>query len=221
MSVNIKKYLEYKERLEAEKKDSMKTMTELLNDDMRDSLSELSLADNHPADIGTEVYERSRDIAYHDKLRHKISAIDAALARFSKGEYGICEHCGREIPLERLDLIPSTTVCTECSRKEEEREQHSFDRQPVENEVLSRPFAHTCNQDSGQIEFDGEDAWQAVARYGTSESLQDLGTNRDIHDVNSLYENGDKWIGAVEEVETIATIREPGNANTIHYSKRP
>ncbi|HUX47370.1 MAG TPA: TraR/DksA C4-type zinc finger protein [Desulfosporosinus sp.] len=203
--------------LREEKAEAIKTATELLNVDMRESLGELSLLDNHPADIATEVYERSRDVAQHDRLIHRVEAIDVALERFDKGEYGRCEHCGQDIPFERLEALPYTTVCTECSREEEMEEQHSLHRDPVENELLNRPFSRTFKDGTDQVEFDGEDSWQAVARYGTSDSAQDLGTNRDVTDPNDAYEDADEVIGAVQYIETIETEREPGNM--IHYSR--
>lgn len=214
------RYTKLIERLREERKDSLETATELFTGDMRESLGELSLIDNHPADIATEVYERSRDVAQHDRLVHRVEAIDVALARFDQGEYGVCEHCGHEIPVERLDALPYTTVCTECSREEEKEEQHSLHREPVENELLNRPFSRTFNDGTDRVEFDGEDSWQAVARYGTSDSAQDLGTNRDVRDPNDVYEDADEVIGAVQYIETIETQREPeGRGNSIHYSK--
>jgi len=206
--------------LREERQDSLETATELFNGDMRESLGELSLIDNHPADIATEVYERSRDVAQHDRLVHKVEAIDVALARFDEGDYGICEHCGQKIPLERLEALPYTTVCTKCSREEEKEEQHSLHREPVENELLNRPFSRTFNDGLDRVGFDGEDSWQAVARYGTSDSAQDLGTNRDVRDPNDVYEDADEVIGAVQYIETLETQREPeGRGNSFHYSK--
>jgi len=205
------RYTKLIEKLREERKYSMEAATELLNGDMRESLGELSLIDNHPADIATEVYERSRDVAQHDRLIHRVEAIDVALARYDEGKYGICEHCGHQIPVERLDVLPYTTVCTDCSRGEEMEEQHSLHRDPVENELLNRPFSRTFNDGTNRVEFDGEDSWQAVARYGTSDSLQDLGTNRNIKDPNDLYEDSDEVIGAVQYIETIETERDPVN----------
>ncbi|WP_407307504.1 TraR/DksA C4-type zinc finger protein [Desulfosporosinus sp. SB140] len=214
------RYSKLIETLREEKQSLMETATEFINGDMRESLGELSVADNHPADIATEVYQRSQDIAYHDRSLHRIEAIDAALERFEKGDYGVCEHCGQEIPYERLELVPYTTVCTRCSQEEEREEQHSLHREPVEDELLNRPFSRTFNDGLDRVEFDGEDAWQAVARYGTSDSLQDLGTNRDISDPNDLYEDSDEVIGAAQFIETLETAREPeGRGNTIHYSQ--
>lgn len=215
------KYETLIKNLRNERAEIMETAVELIKGDMRESLGELSLADNHPADVGTEVYQRSQDVAEHDRLMHKIGAIDGALERYEKGEYAKCEHCGREIPYERLELMPYTTVCTKCSRTEEKAEQHSLHREPVEDELLNRPFARTFNDASDQVGFDGEDAWQAVARYGTSDSLQDLGTNRDISDPNDLYEDSDEAIGAVQYLETLETEREPeGREGTSRYGKK-
>ena len=214
------RYTKLIDSLREEREDSMETASELITGDMRESLGELSLIDNHPADVATEVYERSRDVAQHDRLLHRVEAIDVALARFDQGKYGVCEHCGHEILFERLEALPYTTVCTECSREEEKEEQHSLHREPVENELLNRPFSRTFNDGTDRVEFDGEDSWQAVARYGTSESPQDLGTNRDVADPNDLYEDADEVIGAVQYIETIETQREPeGRGNSIHYSK--
>ena len=216
--VDRSKYRHIIETLRAEKQKWEEIAEELISGDMRDSISELSTIDNHPADIGTELYQRERDVALHDNIKHKVEAIEAALERAERGDFGICQHCGREIPLERLEVLPYTTVCTECSRLQAQEEQDSFYREPVENEILNRPFARTFNDSTEKNAFDGEDSWQAVARYGTSDSLQDLGTNRDDKDVSSLYEDADEAIGAVQEVETLGTVREPGRENTIHYS---
>ena len=213
-------YTQLIKTLREERADAIKTASELLNEDMKESLGELSVVDNHPADIGTEVYMRSQDVAEHDRLKHRVGAIDAALERFDKGEYGKCEHCGHEIQYERLEALPYTTVCSECSSEEEIVEQHSLYRDPVENEILDNPFSRTFNDGKDQVEFDGEDSWQAVARYGTSDSGQDLATNRDIKHPSDIYEDADEIIGAVQYVETLETESEPGQqGNGFHYCK--
>lgn len=161
------------ETLREERKDALETAKELVSEDMRESLGELSVADNHPADIGTEVYLRSQAIANHDRLIHKVGAIDGAIERFEKGEYGKCEHCGVDIPLERLETLPYTTVCIECSLKEEKEEHHSFYREPVESEALMRSILRTSKDGLEELENERENAWQNVESYGTSDSAQD------------------------------------------------
>lgn len=214
------KYSKLIEQLKKDKQEALETARGLISGDMRDSISELSLIDNHPADIATEVYERSRDVAIHDRLQHRVHAMDSALQRYEEGKYGICEHCQKEIPIERLEALPYTTVCTECSRQEEKEEQHSLHRDPVEDENLNMPFSRTFNDGTDRVGFDGEDSWQAVAQFGTSDSPQDLGTNRDLSDPNTFYEDGDEAIGAVQAVETLEVEVEPGFGNTVYYGRK-
>jgi len=64
---------------------------------MRDSTGEISLLDNHPADIGTEVFERGKDIKLAEDAEVVLKKIDEALSRMDAGDYGGCKRCGREI----------------------------------------------------------------------------------------------------------------------------
>jgi RNA polymerase-binding transcription factor len=43
-----------------------------------------------------------------------LSEIVAALERLETGSYGICERCDDPIPLERLEVLPMTRLCTPC-----------------------------------------------------------------------------------------------------------
>lgn len=40
--------------------------------------------------------------------------IDAALDRMAAGRYGRCVGCGRQIPTDRLDVLPMTALCMSC-----------------------------------------------------------------------------------------------------------
>ncbi len=92
------RYKEIIGSLRQEKQDSLELSSELLKDDMRESFSELSLIDNHPADIGTEVYERERDAAERDRLKSKIKAIDSALARGRKANMVFANIAAEKFP---------------------------------------------------------------------------------------------------------------------------
>jgi RNA polymerase-binding transcription factor len=39
-----------------------------------------------------------------------------ALRRMNDGTYGICQLCGGGIPIERLEILPSTRYCVPCQR---------------------------------------------------------------------------------------------------------
>lgn len=45
----------------------------------------------------------------------ELRQIDAALARISTGDYGICLECGAKIAQERLDLLPWAPLCAPCA----------------------------------------------------------------------------------------------------------
>ena len=45
--------------------------------------------------------------------------IERALAAIENGSYGICEGCGCEIPLPRLEAKPSVSLCISCQEKHE------------------------------------------------------------------------------------------------------
>lgn len=38
-----------------------------------------------------------------------------ALSRWAEGTYGLCERCGDEIPVARLELRPWAPCCVECA----------------------------------------------------------------------------------------------------------
>lgn len=170
-----------------------------LGDTMSDSLGELSVYDNHPADIGGELFERSKDIALRDNAHLMIEEIENAIKRIKNGSYGTCEACGCEIPEERLEAVPAASLCIQCQQKSEERDDHS---RPIEEEVLAPPFHRTFldNSESDFVGFDGEDALQAVLKYGSSDTPQDIpGT----HDYKALFPNSNEHQGIVEASDAI------------------
>lgn len=47
--------------------------------------------------------------------------ISAALARLDDGNYGACESCDKPIPVERLEVLPTSRYCTPCQSRAESR----------------------------------------------------------------------------------------------------
>lgn len=133
---------------------------------LKDSTGELSSYDNHPADAGTETFERSRDLAIDDTLTDEFNQVNDALERMEQGTYGTCVTCGEDIPFERLEAIPYTAYCIDDTPNRE----ISNDR-PVEEEVMTMPpsgAGEGRQRNAGK--FDNADAWEAVEEYGTSNS---------------------------------------------------
>lgn len=79
----------------------------------RESLSELSSYDQHPADEGTETFEREQSLTLLQLLDADLSDVDRALRRLDAGEYGRCEACGRSIGEERLRARPAARYCVD------------------------------------------------------------------------------------------------------------
>jgi len=48
-----------------------------------------------------------------------LKKIDEALERITNGTFGICESCGEEISLKRLEARPVTTLCIDCKTRQE------------------------------------------------------------------------------------------------------
>lgn len=68
--------------------------------------SDISGYDNHPADIGTEVFMMEQDNGFKNRIKDTLYEIDSSLEAIKNGSYGICESCKREIDYERLKLLP-------------------------------------------------------------------------------------------------------------------
>jgi YteA family regulatory protein len=167
-----------------------------LTQSMFDSITELSTYDNHPADIGTELYEREKDIALNENAEFQLTQINQALEQVDKGLYGICVTCGKEIPFERLEAIPSTLYC-----KEHVPERRISNDRPVEEEFLMPPFGRTdFDGVDTETEFDGEDAWQIVESWGNSDSPAYAEDNQ-VGDYNKMYIEADEPVGYVQSIE--------------------
>jgi DnaK suppressor protein len=51
-----------------------------------------------------------------------LKKIDDAISRIDSGVYGVCESCGEQISMKRLEARPVTTLCIECKTRQEEEE---------------------------------------------------------------------------------------------------
>jgi len=204
-----KQYSQFKDKLQALKQnlaDRIKYFDDNgLGVPLGNSISELSTYDNHPADIGSEVFERSKDFALRENAMLTLAAVNNALEKINKGTYGICDVCGKGIQQERLEAVPYATMCRECKEAEEKITDQNV--RPVEEEVLGKPFARTFTDDPEAVGYDGEDAWREVARYSETNdewsrggtyygySTFDPNEGRGTEDVDDIpYEVGDDGV---------------------------
>lgn len=72
---------------------------------------ELSAAGQHPADLGTETLERTKELTIVRDLCVQVEEIEHAQERLERGEYGTCQACGQPIPPQRLEAKPAARFC--------------------------------------------------------------------------------------------------------------
>jgi DnaK suppressor protein len=72
-----------------------------------------------PAEQGLIDLLADTGLTVADIRRQELTAMDEAMGRLERGTYGICEECGREIPEERLRVVPFARYCLEDQEKQE------------------------------------------------------------------------------------------------------
>jgi len=73
-------------------------------------------ADYGPGKGDPAIYDWELTLARREQEQARVETIRQALAKCAEGRYGICEHCGKPIDPERLEILPLTTWCIQCAR---------------------------------------------------------------------------------------------------------
>ena len=97
---------------------------ELLLAEAREALNALPGQTVFPdmGDQATAETDRNFMLRLRSREQKLIKKIDDALDRIDNGTFGICDDCGMEINIKRLDARPVTTLCMECKTQQEEEE---------------------------------------------------------------------------------------------------
>ena len=146
-----------------------------------ENVGELSIYDNHPADMGTELFEREKDFALNEHSESELEKINSALKAIQEGNYGICKSCGQPIPFERLEAVPTTQYCVEHTP-----ERNVPQDRPVEESILKPANDNSFHRIISPHIRDFRDSFQEVARFGTSETPADF--EGDFRHYDELYD---------------------------------
>jgi DnaK suppressor protein len=73
-------------------------------------------------DQATAETDRNFMLRLRGREQRLLKKIDEAIERIDNGTFGICDDCGNEIDIKRLDARPVTTMCIECKTLQEEEE---------------------------------------------------------------------------------------------------
>jgi DnaK suppressor protein len=108
-------------RLHEERARVMSALNRVLGDlsdgDEQDRAADLTKAPFHMADLGSDTMETELAASNATRQSRELADIDAALDRLHRTpeRFGICEDTGREIPFERLDVIPWARTCDDAN----------------------------------------------------------------------------------------------------------
>lgn len=89
------------------------------------TLSDMTIqSDNYPdpTDRASAESDRSFELRIRDRERKLQVKIKEAIGRIDSESYGVCESCGDDISVERLNARPVTTLCIDCKTKQEDHE---------------------------------------------------------------------------------------------------
>jgi DnaK suppressor protein len=116
ITLRDKKILEIKKKLIDRK--------ETLLAEAEEALNELPGQTIFPdlGDQATAETERSFMLRLRGRERRLLKKIDDAIERIESRVFGICDKCGMEIDIRRLEARPVTTLCIECKIQQEEEE---------------------------------------------------------------------------------------------------
>ena len=117
-------------------KDKLKVFKELLEakrtqilDNAKNTLAdEMTLdADDLPdeMDLASSEYLQSFTFRLRGREKFLLEKVEHALEKLSGSEFGLCEECGEEISLKRLEARPETNLCIRC-KEEQERAERDF-----------------------------------------------------------------------------------------------
>ena len=110
----------FKKKLKAERV-RLQRLIEEYEQELREARLTESSSDRSPepgnAEAGSMKFEYEKELSIEQNTLDLLGKVERALERVDQGSYGICESCGNAIPLERLDVLPYTTFCVDCSRK--------------------------------------------------------------------------------------------------------
>ena len=125
---------EARHRLDAERARLQQLRDDFVNEGLNseseeESLAELSSVDQHQADVGTETFNRERDLSILERVEAELADVEHAMRRLDDGTFGLCEACGRPIGEERLEALPATRFCLE-DQAEAEREARQASEHP-------------------------------------------------------------------------------------------
>ncbi|MFC1945649.1 TraR/DksA family transcriptional regulator [Chloroflexota bacterium] len=62
----------------------------------------------------TETMELEKRLTLENRVRVQLTEVEHALDKLTKGTYGLCDSCGKQIDPARLEALPHASLCMDC-----------------------------------------------------------------------------------------------------------
>jgi len=106
-------------------KSQLEEMKTKIMTDVEQTLSEMTSQSGNipdPNDRATVESDRNFELRIRDRERKLMNKVEEAILRIDEGEYGICDSCGEDISIKRLEARPVAKYCIDCKTKQEQQE---------------------------------------------------------------------------------------------------
>lgn len=117
-TMNKTQLARFRKLLEEKRDDIIKKAKQTLDEDM--ALDANDLPDE--MDLASSEYLQSFTFRLRGREKSFLDKIDKALERIDNNTFGVCEECGEEISVKRLEARPETTLCIRCKEDQERAE---------------------------------------------------------------------------------------------------
>ncbi len=141
------------------KENTLKKLKSLLLNRRREMLEQVAHLEFERDELGHHFIE-SIDSAQKENLaqiiykldergKEEIAEIELALTKMSSGRYGMCELCGKSIPIKRLKVLPATRLCRICAQNyEEAQRQRKHHRDEIIDDELLNEYRNQDDENS-------------------------------------------------------------------------
>ena len=95
-----------------------------LNQDLQSRLGQGAVEAHEGSPFGereetaTESFQLESRLAAARHIIEQLAEVQRALEKLARGTYGLCDSCGKPIPLARLEAIPQAILCLECKARQ-------------------------------------------------------------------------------------------------------
>lgn len=106
----------FRDQLQKERSEIEKTLSERGHkisgqSDWQGASTDITTGTADINEVADQIEELANNVAIVEELEKRLHTITAALDKIQNGTYGICDVCGENIPVERLEANPAATTC--------------------------------------------------------------------------------------------------------------